>query len=90
MAKLKPCPFCGDEAEERDGYPWALVICTSCGGRMMCVAIERAVRAWNRRHKDSYQKSCAFDPRGRGCERCTGLRTLKAATSSKRWPRSSV
>ena len=49
MAKLKPCPFCGGEAVEKDGYPLALVICPNCSGRMMAVTIERAVWAWNQR-----------------------------------------
>lgn len=55
MTDLKPCPFCGSDAEKLDGYPYALVVCTGskddigCKGRMMAATISVAVRRWNRR-----------------------------------------
>ena len=53
--KLKPCPFCGGEANimHMDGYPY-WVYCEDCGvkvyGRILDK--EESIRAWNRRAKD--------------------------------------
>lgn len=60
--KLKPCPFCGHEAELKcvknrnlfrvyDGYPY--VQCTCCGAHTQLKYTEHeAVVAWNRRSDD--------------------------------------
>lgn len=51
--ELKPCPFCGGEAElltEEDRYYSHLVVCTKCGVRTMGEHIKAiAVAYWNRR-----------------------------------------
>ena len=49
---LKPCPFCGGEAEVRwyDGFPSAS--CTKCGcntGMNINGSEREAIAAWNRR-----------------------------------------
>jgi Lar family restriction alleviation protein len=44
---LEPCPFCGGDAELKDGYPYNIVKCNSCGARSFTQ--EDAVTAWNRR-----------------------------------------
>ena len=56
--KLKPCPFCGGEAElviygEFSGLSPDL-FCTKCPARMRCreddtESIEKLIKAWNRR-----------------------------------------
>ena len=45
--ELKPCPFCGGEAEKRDGF----VECKYCGASTWCFfeSVEDAVEAWNKR-----------------------------------------
>lgn len=48
MPELKPCPFCGGEAEL--GSPIYYVECTSCmGGVPSYDSMEEAISAWNRR-----------------------------------------
>lgn len=61
MDKLKPCPFCGGEAqliknEYGDNTGYAFVICQDCGNRakkfsksLDFCAVEEAIEAWNRR-----------------------------------------
>ena len=58
--KLKPCPFCGKQAElssgRFDGKDTSYVVCTRCGSRgefffvsPKYASAERAIEAWNRR-----------------------------------------
>lgn len=49
--KLKPCPFCGGEAELfRDYMGWYVIECTACGnGTLHFAKSDGAVNAWNRR-----------------------------------------
>ena len=49
--KLKPCPFCGGEAEFRGGSSTTPYIrCKECGGRTMSSFDSAKLRAaWNRR-----------------------------------------
>ena len=55
MIELKPCPFCGGEAEithyDGDGY---LPHCTKCAGMVETwfKHEEEAVEAWNRREPE--------------------------------------
>ena len=62
--KLKPCPFCGYEAEishgRYDGKDTSYVCCKKCGaqGEFFFVnpgysSDERAVKTWNKRVKES-------------------------------------
>lgn len=55
-AELKPCPFCGGEAElliDESKYYKSAVICTKCYVHTPYEHIETiAVSAWNRRVKD--------------------------------------
>ena len=49
MEKLKPCPFCGDEAEKRFSMAW-LISCSGCAVTMGRAGSEQAViEKWNRR-----------------------------------------
>lgn len=53
-ARLKPCPFCGGEAEERrsgrGSEPKFEIVCTACGCKTFkTVASPSHIRAWNRR-----------------------------------------
>lgn len=61
--KLKPCPFCGYEAElssgKFDGKETSFVMCKKCGsqGEFFFVSPKyasavRAIEAWNRRTAD--------------------------------------
>lgn len=63
MTELKPCPFCGGEAEiskgRFDGKDTSYVMCKKCEawGEFFFVSPkyasnERAIKAWNRRVKD--------------------------------------
>ena len=61
MTELKPCPFCGGEAELKinsfhGSYKTVYVICKSCktrtnnyGASIDYCAIDRAIELWNRR-----------------------------------------
>lgn len=56
MADLKPCPFCGGEAELRineERYYKAVVLCKQCGIHTVRQHIpEIAISEWNRRAED--------------------------------------
>ena len=63
MNKLKPCPFCGCDAElsseKFDGKETSYVVCKHCGsqGEFFFVSPRyasaiRAIEAWNRRVND--------------------------------------
>lgn len=58
MAKLKPCPFCGDEIPfgghvfGRDGSERFGVWCTECSIRIERNSMSEAIEAWNRRATD--------------------------------------
>ena len=53
--KLKPCPFCGGEAEIWDSHPFEIgkiIECQKCGVRFAipwAVINTQATEAWNRR-----------------------------------------
>lgn len=56
---LKPCPFCGGEAEKKKYFFQHklvyVVMCGGCGSRspmFLEEAKERAIEAWNRRAND--------------------------------------
>lgn len=63
MTELKPCPFCGYEAEisigRFDGKPTSYVMCKKCAARGEFFFVspkyasdDRAIKAWNRRAGD--------------------------------------
>jgi Lar family restriction alleviation protein len=57
MAKLKPCPFCGGEAETRTEVlgTWK-VRCTKCSaevGRYWFWSKNYAIEAWNKRSNNN-------------------------------------
>ena len=65
MDELKPCPFCGGEAEYFEerifcvplrNVPWKGVRCTKCGGAYISADIHTCLNdmrdAWNRRVTD--------------------------------------
>lgn len=49
--QLKPCPFCGGDAQiEGAGKANAHIKCLLCGAETECYnGIDRAITAWNRR-----------------------------------------
>lgn len=54
--KLKPCPFCGGEANLKDTSGFIVVKCGSCGAESGMVKIsaeycanDKAAESWNRR-----------------------------------------
>jgi len=51
MSELKPCPFCGGEAEFIRNT--RTIKCKSCGGAFLCtnplITTLEAAQAWNRR-----------------------------------------
>ena len=54
--KLKPCPFCGGEAELKDTSGFIVVKCESCGVESGMVKVsaeycanDKATESWNRR-----------------------------------------
>ena len=64
MDELKPCPFCGGEAEIETFYPsspmrllgwkYAYVECQVCGCRSgVKIGVDEAIETWNRRAGDS-------------------------------------
>lgn len=60
--ELKPCPFCGGEAELQS-EPWSAVICANCRAMSHCFphsgkysSDEKAIEAWNRRVDDDKEK----------------------------------
>lgn len=46
---LPACPFCGNEAVAKDGYPLAMVKCSACQARVLAKTITEAIEAWSRR-----------------------------------------
>ena len=64
MAELKPCPFCGGEAEffsdvtftaetgEQIGEIKWFAWCTECSALVSADTKEKAIEAWNRRAHD--------------------------------------
>jgi len=51
MTELKPCPFCGGEAEI-DEFPFS-IFCMSCFAETKgCQSVKEAIEAWNRRVSD--------------------------------------
>lgn len=75
MDNLKPCPFCGCEAdlsnvsvETKDGKKLWSVECTDCGVILDRVTKEEAVEAWNHRvisdliskHAEKYRDEDAY------------------------------
>ena len=61
MSELKPCPFCGGEAETWDGAgPWH-VVCTECGTiGSPCLSEAEAITAWNSR----VERTCIREKHG--------------------------
>ena len=61
--RLKPCPFCGGEAEfETYGGTACAVTCRKCRCGTPTVSLndgERAVEAWNRRERVTRCRDCA-------------------------------
>ena len=58
--KLKPCPFCGGDAELSDFETISKVICKKCGAESRLIASsskycsdEKAIEAWNRRFENA-------------------------------------
>jgi Lar family restriction alleviation protein len=58
MTELKPCPFCGGEAEVTP-IAWNIIQCTRCTCQLIVLPIpegateEYAIEAWNRRANDA-------------------------------------
>lgn len=65
MEKLKPCPFCGAEAEIQEEHQWIsgcsngvnrkYIVCTKCRNRTMSFDWDERkdmIEAWNRRKSD--------------------------------------
>lgn len=73
MIELKPCPFCGGEAEITKWYEGYFVECREqhCGGTIGAYKTEaEAIEAWNTRAKGcSADRTCGSDQEcGRYCE----------------------
>ena len=52
MNKLKPCPFCGGEAELVDGWVLKWVRCKKCSAQLVPFEepyAEKSIALWNRR-----------------------------------------
>ena len=54
---IKPCPFCGGEAETQTGNMYAFIECSKCD----CRSVEHedfieAIKAWNTRSHDAFTK----------------------------------
>ena len=57
MTNLKPCPFCGGEAEQDSysscdacGKEFNSIVCQDCGNRTNCCSpLDEAIEAWNKR-----------------------------------------
>ena len=63
-SELKPCPFCGGEAEMQCELEIYCVMCTECNAHGTTVdnwhegdeAYSEAIAAWNRREKDEEEQ----------------------------------
>lgn len=64
MSELKPCPFCGGEADEYEGDYGNGIYCMMCGAMVgepihleyrttKRVSIAEAIAAWNTRHVET-------------------------------------
>ena len=54
MSELKPCPFCGGEADwfwDGINQRWQ-IHCEDCTAVISCDGLEDAIEAWNRRVED--------------------------------------
>ena len=50
MENLKPCPFCGGEADYYENYYHGCnIYCQKCGAEFECDSEAEAIEAWNRR-----------------------------------------
>ena len=72
MSELKPCPFCGGEAETVRSMrsftceSWEVffyVLCKGCGARVEGADEAEAIEAWNTRHERTCEliKHAAYD-----------------------------
>jgi len=51
MSELKPCPFCGGEAESMVNGKWYYIFCVDCHARTVeFKEYWQAGQAWNNRH----------------------------------------
>lgn len=49
--KIRPCPFCGERAEYKEGLATRYVMCLSCEVMGPCLPTgSECIAAWNRRH----------------------------------------
>ena len=57
--ELKPCPFCGGEAESYDDYMgFCHIQCTKCGnGTLKCTTASEAKHLWNKRVPTTHIKN---------------------------------
>lgn len=59
--KLKPCPFCGGEAEclnKNKVRTFCAVMCKNCGAIIAKLKKHTAIEAWNKRSDNNGGKSC--------------------------------
>lgn len=81
MPELKPCPFCGGDAEKRYikrkklfasmRFPYnthyVYVCCKVCGATSrVCVSVENAIEAWNRRANNLARALTECEEKGDG------------------------
>jgi hypothetical protein len=64
MKNLKPCPFCGSDADDEQGFHDLIVIgCSVCETAQTkpFEDYETAMQAWNLRSNDIYNENCWVD-----------------------------